>query len=194
MSQLPPRLRPPTSRRRKPRLPHAGGRPASRAGHEPGHGHRGRHHHRQRHLPRPQRDDERCRLLRTRLSRVDRRRPALALRRHDLCRTGRHAALRRRRSTSTSAAPTATQQPSSICGPGSPSPSLPPSPRSPWASPAPSLLSRLPLAERSGHRRANAVALVADLRHRRHLVHYRAQLSRHQEGGRSFSSSSPRSK
>ena len=62
-----------------------------------GHRHRRRHHHRQRHLPRPHRDDARHRLLRACLSRLDRRRPALAIRRHDLRRTRRHASLRWRR-------------------------------------------------------------------------------------------------
>ena len=45
----------------------------------------------------PTRDDARHRLFRARLPRLDCRRPALALRRHDLRRTRRHASLRRRR-------------------------------------------------------------------------------------------------
>ncbi len=158
-------------------------RPAPRAGRQPGHGHRRRHHHRQRHLPRPPRDDAGCRLLGAGLSRLDRRRAALALRSHDLRRAGRHAALRRRR----------------ICVPARRLRRLDRLPlyvdlvrrrqaclhRRRYHRPGPHarLLPCFPLAQRE-HPRSHPAGLVTAVRHRRHLVHHRAQLPGHQEGRR----------
>ena len=156
---------------------------APRSGSVASNGHCCRHHHRQRHFPCASRNDAGRGLLRPGLSRLDRRWAALALRRNDLRRTRRDAALCRRRIRlparclrryncfSLHVDLVCCRQAGLDCG------------RHHWAGAHAWLLPCFPLAERRPSW-PHSAALVAGVRDRRHLVHHRTELPRHQEGRR----------